>query len=359
MQPPTTSNVWVEKYRPQGFAEIIMEDTNRRFFANIVESSHFPNLLLYGPPGTGKTTTIMNLISEYQRAHFRQNKTNVLHLNASDERGVDIIRNQIYQFVRTNNLFEKGLKFVVLDEVDYMTKNAQQALKYLLLHNKNNVRYCLVCNYISKIDDGVKNEFIGVRFNQLPKERVLELLRSIALRESMSELSEAFLESIRDTFRSDIRSMINYLQMHQDYCGGGNNEEEEPLVVNGALYERVFALFRAGANAGAANADAARGFTRLVAGYNTDARSVIVGFFNHSVRETSIRDPAAFARWVKIFQVLLDNDDLTESTLVRAFAETMLDFFRSCSAAAAKEHLVDRSPYVEGAVREHADEQQK
>ena len=118
---------WTEKYRPSNFDNIVLDPYNKTLFMNMIENKYFPNLLLYGPPGTGKTTTIINLINEYQR--IKKNKSLVIHLNASDERGIDIIRNQIYQFVKTKNLFETGYKFVVLDEVDYMTKNAQQALK--------------------------------------------------------------------------------------------------------------------------------------------------------------------------------------------------------------------------------------
>ena len=96
----------------------------------------------------------------------------MIHLNASDERGIDIIRNQINQFVHSKTLFNKGMKFVILDEVDYMTKNAQQALRYLLQNYSSSVRFCLICNYISRIDEGLQNEFIRLRFNQLPEQKI-------------------------------------------------------------------------------------------------------------------------------------------------------------------------------------------
>ena len=123
---------WVEKYRPTEFDDIVLSPINRNIFNNIIEKNYFPNLLFYGPPGTGKTTTIINLINNYQKKYGQINKSSVIHLNASDERGIDIIRNQIYQFVKSKNFFDKGLKFVILDEVDYMTKYVQQALKYIL-----------------------------------------------------------------------------------------------------------------------------------------------------------------------------------------------------------------------------------
>ena len=123
---------WVEKYRPGRFEDIVLEDTNKHILNNIIEKNYFPNLLFYGPPGTGKTTTIINLIDKYQERYNQKRKGLKIHLNASDDRGIDVIRNQINQFVNTKTLFGNGLKFVILDEVDYMTKNAQQALRYLI-----------------------------------------------------------------------------------------------------------------------------------------------------------------------------------------------------------------------------------
>ena len=128
----TTFCPFVEKHRPTKFEDIVLEPLNKKILSNIIEKSFFPNLLFYGPPGTGKTTTIINLINAYNEKLGITGKGLTIHLNASDERGIDIIRNQIHSFVKSMNLFETGFKFVILDEVDYMTKNAQQALKYLL-----------------------------------------------------------------------------------------------------------------------------------------------------------------------------------------------------------------------------------
>jgi replication factor C subunit 3/5 len=207
---------WVEKYRPTNFEEIVMDPVNSDLFQKIIQKEYFPHLLFYGPPGTGKTTTIINLIQEYQKKHSRINKENIIHLNASDERGIDIIRNQIFSFVRSNNLFEKGLKFVILDEVDYMTKNAQHALKYLLQTTHTaNVRFCLICNYISKIDSALKNEFTIVRFNQLPEKDIYTFIKQIAKCENIQITNDA-IDSIQKSYCSDIRSMINYLQLNKD-----------------------------------------------------------------------------------------------------------------------------------------------
>ena len=133
-----------------------------------------------------------------------KNKDLIIHLNASDERGIDIIRNQINFFVNSKPLFNDGMKFVILDEVDYMTKNAQQALRYLLQNYTSNVRFCLICNYISKIDEGLQNEFIRLRFNQLPKEEIITFLHNISVSEKLN-LSQKTLSCIQKLYKSDIK----------------------------------------------------------------------------------------------------------------------------------------------------------
>ena len=201
---------WVEKYRPSKLEDIVLDDVNKIILENIIKKNYFPNLLLYGPPGTGKTTTIINLINKFQTINNQKNKGLMIHLNASDERGIDIVRSQINQFVNSKSLFVNGIKFVILDEVDYMTKNAQQALKYLL-QGYVNIRFCLICNYISKIDGSLQNEFLRLRFNQLPEKNIIYFLNKINKYECLN-LSKKVLISIQKLFKSDIRSMINYIQ---------------------------------------------------------------------------------------------------------------------------------------------------
>ena len=206
---------WIEKYRPENFENIVLDEMNKILLKNIVEKDHFPNILFYGPPGTGKTTTIINIISKYQDKYNQKNKDLMIHLNASDERGIDIIRNQISQFVNSKCLFNKGLKFVILDEVDYMTKNAQQALKYLLQKYPENVRFCLICNYISRIDESLQNEFMRCRFNKLPKKQIISFLENIVSNEGL-KITKSNLVKIVNHFNNDLRSIINYLQCNQN-----------------------------------------------------------------------------------------------------------------------------------------------
>ncbi len=217
------STPWVEKYRPSHFDDIVLDPLNKLMLRNIIATRHFPNLLFYGPPGTGKTTTIINLVNEYQRATMQHtNGGFMIHLNASDERGIDIIRNQINSFVTTQSLFGTGTKFVILDEVDYMTKNAQTALRYLLNsynYSQHNVRFCLICNYISRIDEALQTEFVRLRFNQLPVQDIIQFMRKVSAGEGL-HLSDQIIMSIQKQFNSDIRSMINYMQTNQDAHSG-------------------------------------------------------------------------------------------------------------------------------------------
>jgi replication factor C subunit 3/5 len=155
------------------------------------------------------------LINAYQIKLKNRNKDLIIHLNASDERGIDIIRNQISCFVNSKPLFNNGMKFVILDEVDYMTKNAQQALRYLLQNYSGSVRFCLICNYISKIDEGLQNEFIRLRFNQLPTPEIVKFLTNISVSENLN-MSQQSLNSIQKLYKSDIRSMVNFMQSNQD-----------------------------------------------------------------------------------------------------------------------------------------------
>lgn len=213
---------WVEKYRPTKLSNVVLDNTNKKILNNIIDENYFPNLLFYGPPGTGKTTTIINLINKYQEKYHQKKKELKIHLNASDDRGIDIIRNQICEFVNTKTFFNGGLKFVILDEVDYMTKNAQQALRYLIQQYSENIRFCLICNYISRIDNSLQNEFVRLRFCQLPSSSIYKFLYTIQKKEKLN-ISKAHLSSIILLFKSDIRSMINFLQSNHESLISGEN----------------------------------------------------------------------------------------------------------------------------------------
>lgn len=264
---------WMEKYRPDKFNDIVLDPLNKQILKNVIETSYFPNLLFYGPPGTGKTTTIINLVNSYQEKLKIKNKGLMIHLNASDDRGIDIIRNQINLFVNTNSLFQTGMKFVILDEVDYMTKNAQQALRYLLQKYSNNVRFCLICNYISRIDDGLQNEFIRLRFNQLPTGDIINFLRNISNVENLN-MSDKSLLCIQQIYKSDIRSMINFMQYNQDILNS------EFKIIDSCVWDEITYKIQ---NKTELNSLIAYIQTISIK-YNMDKKNIIKDYLNYIVR---------------------------------------------------------------------------
>jgi replication factor C subunit 3/5 len=278
----TSSGIpFVELYRPKNFEDIVLDPLNKQILKNIIETSYFPNLLFYGPPGTGKTTTIINLINAYQAKLNIKNKDLIIHLNASDERGIDIIRNQINFFVNSRPLFHTGMKFVILDEVDYMTKNAQQALRYLLQNYTGNVRFCLICNYISKIDEGLQNEFIRLRFNQLPKDDIIHFLNHISESEKLN-IPLKSLSCIQKLYKSDIRSMINFMQSNQDIVKLQNNE---PIlyIIDSDVWDNIIEMILKGENI-----EVLKSYIHKISTeYNIDKKNIINDFLNYIIRNHS------------------------------------------------------------------------
>jgi len=269
-----SSTPWVEKYRPARFDDIVLDDINKKILLSIIENNYFPNLLLYGPPGTGKTTTIINLVNAYQEKYHQKNKGLMIHLNASDERGIDIIRNQINGFVTSRSMFGEGMKFVILDEVDYMTKNAQTALRYLLNNYNNivNVRFCLICNYISRIDEALQTEFVRMRFNQLPESKILCFLNKINVAENLN-VDEDILISIQRHFNSDIRSMINYMQANQHLIHNCH-------VITNAVWENITKLFKSRVK----SSTIIDKLNEISLYYNIERKNIIKNYLNYIVR---------------------------------------------------------------------------
>lgn len=275
---------WVEKYRPNTFEDIVLDPLNKKILENIIKMEHFPNLLFYGPPGTGKTTSIINLIKSYQDKCNRKNL--MIHLNASDERGIDIIRNQINTFVNSKSLFNDGMKFVILDEVDYMTKNAQIALRYLLQDYKSNVRFCLICNYISRIDEALQNEFVRLRFNQLPENEIIHFLNIINEKEKLNYKPDT-IQLIQKLFNSDIRSMINYMQSNEQII-------HDKKIIQTDLWEKITVNMK----------DKSLKYnmefiTTMSSEYNIEKKNIIKNYLNYIIRYNKERVTSEFLQFVE------------------------------------------------------------
>ena len=171
------------------------------------------------------------------------------------------------------------MKFVILDEVDYMTKNAQQALRYLLQNYTSNVRFCLICNYISKIEEGLQNEFIRLRFNQLPQEDIIKFLKNISVSENLN-MSYKTLSCIQKLYKSDIRSMINCMQSKQDIIKFQKNETLEFNVIDNDVWENFIERFVA-----KDKIDNINKFVQLISNqYNIDKKNIIKDFLNYIIR---------------------------------------------------------------------------
>ena len=305
---------WVEKYRPNNYNNIILCDENKYFLNNLLKYNYIPNLLLYGPPGTGKTTTIINLINQYLHNNNIENNDLIIHLNASDDRGIDIIRNQINIFVNSKTLFTNGIKFVILDEVDYMTKNAQIALKYLINLNIDNIRFCLICNYISKIDTSLRNQFINLRFNKLPKEYIQKFLIKIIKNENVNINNQELIKII-DYFNSDIRSMINYIQ-----C---NNSILNNCIISDECWINLINFFKKNIDN---NELIYQYIKNIQIKYNTSVYNIIKMFTNYLI---SVKQKNINTTFLKNIEFILHINNPDEVYILNYYINNCINLFKN------------------------------
>lgn len=309
------SKPWVEKYRPNILNDIVLDKTNKNILNNILKMNYLPNILLHGPPGTGKTTTIINLIEELQILNNNKNKSLIIHLNASDERGIDVIRNQIYQFVNSKNLFVKGVKVIILDEVDYMTKSAQLALKNLLINinTYDNIRFCLICNYISRIDESLQNIFIKLKFNQLPQENIINFLQNIISKENLTYTNDQLI-SIQKFYKSDLRSMINHIQLNMNNtknCGFITDDIFVTLTQHFKEYNNYDKI--------------SNYIDNVIVKYYIDINKIIISYLNFVIRNKDIMINNQF---LKLVEYITHHND-KGATIKKYFILSLNDYISS------------------------------
>jgi replication factor C subunit 2/4 len=206
---------WIEKYRPHKTEDIVQQDVIRQVCDNIKKYKNMPNMIFKGPPGTGKTSVAFALSMELYGPNLVKDR--VLELNASDDRGIKIVRNKIITFAKLSMSFpdEKypcpPFKIIILDEVDAMTKDAQGALRKVMEDNIETTRFILICNNETDIIDALKSRCTKFIFNEISIENVIIRLKYIVEYEKL-KIEDDALKLIAEIRKGDIRSCINTLQ---------------------------------------------------------------------------------------------------------------------------------------------------
>ncbi|XP_043271085.1 replication factor C subunit 5 [Venturia canescens] len=200
---------WVEKYRPSTLDDLISHEDIIKTINKFIDENQLPHLLLYGPPGTGKTSTILACARKlYKPAQFT---SMVLELNASDDRGIGIVRGQILSFASTGTMYRSGFKLIILDEADAMTNDAQNALRRIMEKYTDNVRFCIICNYLSKIIPALQSRCTRFRFGPLATEQIVPRLEHVIQEEKVT-VNEEGKKALMTLSGGDMRRVINILQ---------------------------------------------------------------------------------------------------------------------------------------------------
>lgn len=201
---------WIEKYRPQSLDDLASHSDIKNTLEKFMKDASLPHLLFHGPPGTGKTSTILACARKlYEPQQFSQM---VLELNASDDRGIDIVRGQILNFASSRGMYATSkFKLVILDEADQMTNDAQSALRRIIEKYADNTRFCLITNYMNKIIPAIQSRCTRFRFGPLSPEQIIPRMDLIIKNENIN-ITESGRRAIHELSQGDMRRVVNLLQ---------------------------------------------------------------------------------------------------------------------------------------------------
>lgn len=202
------SEIWTEKYRPGKFSEIVGQDDIVKRVESLTKTLNIPHILLAGPAGTGKSTIALVIVKQLYGQDWKEN---YLELNASDERGINIVREKVKNFARTKSIGDVPFKVIFLDEADALTPEAQQALRRTMENYSATCRFILSCNYSSKIIDPIQSRCAIFRFKLLEKKDIEKYLARIAEKEKLEIHPESF-EILYEGSEGDCRRATNLLQ---------------------------------------------------------------------------------------------------------------------------------------------------
>lgn len=202
------SGIWTEKYRPNRFSELVGQDNSVKRVEALTNSMNLPHMLFAGPAGTGKSTLALIVVKELYNENWKEN---YLELNASDERGINVIREKVKNFARTKSLGNIPFKIIFLDEADALTPEAQQALRRTMENYSATCRFILSCNYSSKIIDPIQSRCAIFRFKLLEKKDIEKVILKIAERENLT-IGQETVEILYEGCEGDCRRCINILQ---------------------------------------------------------------------------------------------------------------------------------------------------
>uniref|UniRef100_A0A7R9YFH1 AAA+ ATPase domain-containing protein n=1 Tax=Pinguiococcus pyrenoidosus TaxID=172671 RepID=A0A7R9YFH1_9STRA len=237
----TRSTPWIEKHRPACIRDVASQDEVVQTLTTAVRVGAIPHLLFYGPPGTGKTSTILAMARDLFGTEWRKR---VLELNASDERGIKVIRDKVKGFAAQAVPADgrPQFKIVILDEADTMTVEAQSALRRTMETYSRVTRFCLVCNYVTRIIEPLASRCAKFRFKPLPPDSMIERLREIAEKEGM-QVNDELLGSVVNAAGGDMRCAVTTLQSSAALGGVAALEQEEILELSGVVPDAVLEPF--------------------------------------------------------------------------------------------------------------------